>query len=441
LNNLLNKSCCEVCGGKKFSPLYGKCRGEGILFNYICEECGFIFVLPRPESQAVDSFYRGDEFRKEFPLPNTQQIRENERGHLVRFKLLQQIADELNVDLGGKSLDIGSGLGFFVKLCQDFGFKAVGIDPGAKWLEYGKLRYGVNLKCCSLEEYVERGRFDLISCTQVLEHVLNPAVFLRDIRSLLKDDGMLFIDVPGIDKRYASISDFFWPPHVNTFSKISLRRILAETGFKPLWIDYSPLRFLTVLAAKTERYVIPLDVQSEIIKIKAAVDAGDSLLTYSEQLNGVRALQEKFIREKNSDVVAIEIPFDDYAQRYEYHEPDIFQNIAQALLELQLQGLIPMIFSFDNNSGSQAAIWFSKYNLRLPCVSLKNMPADSILKWYKNVKFSVAVSNIAVKICLFLGISVLRLSDCFEKYDSRVSEVSILDSCLSEKIVEFARIA
>jgi 2-polyprenyl-3-methyl-5-hydroxy-6-metoxy-1,4-benzoquinol methylase len=57
---------------------------------------------------------------------------------------------------------------------------------------HGNVEYYV----ASGELYDASSRFDLIICSQILEHIHNPLAMLDNLKRLLKDDGVIFIGVP-----------------------------------------------------------------------------------------------------------------------------------------------------------------------------------------------------------------------------------------------------
>lgn len=50
---------------------------------------------------------------------------------------------------------------------------------------------------CDVLEIPEKDKFDLVLCTEVLEHVPNPVELIRKITNLLNDNGYLILTVPG----------------------------------------------------------------------------------------------------------------------------------------------------------------------------------------------------------------------------------------------------
>ena len=101
---------------------------------------------------------------------------------------------------GGEFLDFGSGIGSNAMTFGLAGFTVTLADVAdplrnfAKWrLEKRGLRVrAIDLKHDGLPE----GRFDVITCFDVLEHVPDPVETLRQIRSALKPGGYLFVHAP-----------------------------------------------------------------------------------------------------------------------------------------------------------------------------------------------------------------------------------------------------
>ncbi len=56
---------------------------------------------------------------------------------------------------------------------------------------------------------VSAGKFDLIICCQVLEHVYDTRMAIKNLRYLLKDDGYLYLQTPGICNIHDA-PDYFW---------------------------------------------------------------------------------------------------------------------------------------------------------------------------------------------------------------------------------------
>ena len=87
-------------------------------------------------------------------------------------------------------------------------------------------------------------RYTLIVCSNVLEHVPYPSDLLLDMRRAMAADTVLYIEVPfealvranpGADDLH--LRKRHWHEHINFYSERSLRRLLDNTGFRPLAIE------------------------------------------------------------------------------------------------------------------------------------------------------------------------------------------------------------
>lgn len=79
--------------------------------------------------------------------------------------------------------------------------------------------------------------YDLVVCSQVLEHVPYPADLLTDICSVLRAQTLLYIEVPfeglmqSVDEPAAvGARKRHWHEHINFFTPEALRRLLARCG-------------------------------------------------------------------------------------------------------------------------------------------------------------------------------------------------------------------
>jgi SAM-dependent methyltransferase len=89
--------------------------------------------------------------------------------------------------------------------------------------------YGENLPYAS-------GCFELIVCGEVIEHVKDPVIFLKEMNRILEDEGVLILSTPNGEADAKRIYDFLGlfanPDHENEYSLNELKGFLEEAGFK-----------------------------------------------------------------------------------------------------------------------------------------------------------------------------------------------------------------
>ncbi len=102
--------------------------------------------------------------------------------------------------LAGKQvLDVGCGGGILAEGMAARGAEVTGIDLGEKALSVARLHLhesglNVNYQLISAEEMAETqpGRFDIVTCLEMLEHVPNPASIVASCAKLVKPGGHVF---------------------------------------------------------------------------------------------------------------------------------------------------------------------------------------------------------------------------------------------------------
>lgn len=158
-----------------------------------------------------------------------------------RFNILKGFIPET-----GSVLDVGSSTGIFLQIFKKYGWDVTGVEPSQSSNKAKKR----NIKV--IQTYFEKVnftklKFDLVLMNHTLEHMDNPYVVLNRAHSVLKKNGILFIDVPNAGGLGARLLGKNWPyllpqEHKHQFTKKSLAKIINENGFKVLhWESRSGL--------------------------------------------------------------------------------------------------------------------------------------------------------------------------------------------------------
>ncbi|MFD3271568.1 methyltransferase domain-containing protein [Paenibacillus dendritiformis] len=247
---------CNLCGCSEFELLYHRARDLKIVLNYICMNCGFVFTFPRITSKQHENLYANGHFSKiarKKTIPDEEKFKFTEHQAYIRLKLLEKIASNLLYKDGSKNMvEIGSETGSFLQLMDAIGWKVTGLEPDSKYAQSSRERYQLDIQDITIESNdLPKEFYDFICSFQVIEHVDDVTFFVKQINNLLKNEGYVFIECPGIDNMHTRIDDFFWDVHINTFSETVLRALLQKEGFKIVDSGYNELGFLWVLGQKT----------------------------------------------------------------------------------------------------------------------------------------------------------------------------------------------
>ena len=123
-------------------------------------------------------------------------------------------------------IDVGAGGGEFVYLATKRGLNARGLEPNIGYSEFAHREYGVSIKTQSIESLAE-GSADLVSMFHVLEHLPKPTWAVEKIFRALRDDGLLFLEVPNILQLDASPHNIFFRAHLFYFSLTTLASLTS----------------------------------------------------------------------------------------------------------------------------------------------------------------------------------------------------------------------
>jgi len=120
-------------------------------------------------------------------------------------------------------LDIGSGLGIFPYAISNKNFICTALDPDK--LSCSHLKN--NLKISAIHgDFLKtkiRDKYDVITFNKVIEHVKNPEKMLKRAKSILKKNGIIYIEVPDVlAGKKGKNTEEFHIDHLHVFSKKSL---------------------------------------------------------------------------------------------------------------------------------------------------------------------------------------------------------------------------
>ncbi|MGK7951179.1 MAG: methyltransferase domain-containing protein [Xenococcaceae cyanobacterium] len=228
---------CNLCSSSDRSLLFDKGRNNKVVHNYICNNCGFVFILPRPSTQKHQDLDREGQFSentRNLSAPDDAKFAVCERIARSRLKILER---ELGESLWSKKtpkslLEVGCGTGDFLRLMRGCGWEVQGLEPDIAYTEAVKERYNLPIHNQFIEQFEPEKRLNLACSFHVIEQVDDPNVFLANIHRLLDDDGYLYLECPSIDRWYGETIDFFfWDIHINTFSQKTLKAFLAKNQF------------------------------------------------------------------------------------------------------------------------------------------------------------------------------------------------------------------
>lgn len=229
-----------------------------------CEVCGFAHVVPLPTPEALQKLYRDEYYSAEKPEYLDHHLRDQAWWELIYDGRLAQLSTLLGpTEVGGsrRLLELGSGLGFFLRQAERRGWEAKGIEPSKQAADYAT---GEGLSVWNQpfgEELAETfcadgANFDAVYTCNVLEHVPDPVSLVRRLLRCLRPGGVACVIVPNDNNPLQTLAHeskaaagegpggtpphWFVPDHhLNYFTFESMTRVLEGCGLIGLQRDTS----------------------------------------------------------------------------------------------------------------------------------------------------------------------------------------------------------
>lgn len=219
---------CEACGESPLQEVYhwshiAATRSKRWLFEnriVICKNCGFSFLSPCHEADALSSYY-SDSFARfggqalDFSPEKRLAFIEKAMSHRGGLKV------EGVIELGGNA--------------------ATSFQEGLK-AAYGEVAaYEPNAECCS--DFNDAGQvpssaFDLLVHYFILEHIPDVRAFLRQCHRMLRTGGVMVLEVPDLRLYPSMIDALILHEHCNHFTPENLRHLAALEGFKMIEVSH-----------------------------------------------------------------------------------------------------------------------------------------------------------------------------------------------------------
>ena len=233
LNKDTFRDRCPACKSNQVADIWPTCRIPGTKMILWCGSCGFGWQHPLPSRSDIRYYYHC------FPTYNIHGKSEKEIG----FKRRIQRLIKLN-PTRGRLLDIGAGLGVFLKLAIQNGWQATGIEPQPSAADYCQKHLGIKPHVGFIEDVkLNPQSFDVVTIWDVWEHVHAPIAFIDRCIDLLAPNGILALSIPNASGYPAQIFKGHWRyvmfTHLSYFTLPYVHRIMSERRMRFQWADHT----------------------------------------------------------------------------------------------------------------------------------------------------------------------------------------------------------
>jgi 2-polyprenyl-3-methyl-5-hydroxy-6-metoxy-1,4-benzoquinol methylase len=236
---------CPACQSREYSAK-GHKNGFEILS---CGVCGSLYTSVLPVADAAENY---DNYYHEENL---------EAPEFVSRRLDEIVAGFASYRKNGRLLDVGFGAGTLLEATRRAGWNSFGVEVSERAVQHVR-NMGFEVFGGTLQEaaYPE-DYFDVVTASELLEHVPDPQEVLNDIARVLRPGGLLWLTTPhgcGVSARMLGLkwSTVSPPEHLQLFSRSGSRKILAAARLRPVRIateGVNPYELLRGVSASSEQ--------------------------------------------------------------------------------------------------------------------------------------------------------------------------------------------
>ena len=222
------KMRCDLCNGNASEEISDHDRHGKELHTAVCLGCGLVSHMPVPSEAEVAEYY-ATKYRRDYHNETTPSPRRIMRAWKNGERIHAQLASHLKP--GACVFEVGAGIGCTVKVFEENGFEAAGIEPNRDFNHFTqqKLKAGVANK--NLFEMSHTQTRDLVLLIHVIEHFTSPTKALKHIHAMLNDDGLLYVECPNLAAPFSTFGRLFHYAHIYNFTPKTLTKLAAKCGF------------------------------------------------------------------------------------------------------------------------------------------------------------------------------------------------------------------
>lgn len=214
-----------------------------------CRRCKTLYTAHLPDAESVEDY---DTYYQEENLTVPD---------FINQRLDEIIAEFASYRRSGRLLDVGFGAGTLLEAAQRAGWQALGVEVSNRAADHVR-SLGFDVFCGTLAEArYPSNHFDVVTASEVLEHVADPQMVLQEIARVLRPGGLLWLTTPHGRGVSAQILGLKWstvspPEHLQLFSRDGTKTMLAAASLRPVRVvteGVNPYELLHGLRARSDQ--------------------------------------------------------------------------------------------------------------------------------------------------------------------------------------------
>ena len=244
---------------------------KGYEKNYLVKSksSGFVFCSRIPSEKEILSHY------------NNYPIGYNASSKLNIIRINERIDDFEKFRKTNRILDVGCGPGLFLIEAKKRGWEVYGTEFTDKQIQYLKGK-GINTFQGKLnQESFNPESFDVITSSEVMEHINNPVEEVGYFNLFLRKGGLLYITTPNFNaiERYLLKGNYDvieYPEHLCYYSPKTINLLLTSNRFKKVKITTTGISIARIKnSLKKKKSSTPSDSKiSNDEKLRSSLETG-----------------------------------------------------------------------------------------------------------------------------------------------------------------------
>jgi len=189
-----------------------------------CRGCDLVYTNPRPSPADIAAGYA----KAADPDYAAEDSSRSINAHMSLHTLKRFVP-------GGKLLDIGCATGYFLNAAR-LDYDVAGVELSHWAVKHAREKLKLDVKQGAFEEAgFPPENFDAVSMNDVIEHLTDPAGFLKRVHGVMKPGAVLYLVTPNIESLSAHVLGGKWwglrPAHLTYYSPDTLQATLEQAGF------------------------------------------------------------------------------------------------------------------------------------------------------------------------------------------------------------------
>ncbi len=259
---------CPACNSSK-----GRKQGRKNDFDIlVCGSCGTLYTQTLPTlstSQDYDAYYGVENLS----VPE-----------FIKRRLDEIVSDFEPYRRTNRLLDIGCGAGSVLEAARKAGWKAEGVEISRPAVDHVRAA-GFEAFCGELTEArYPTGHFDVVTASELLEHVPEPGHLVSEVARILRPGGLWWATTPHSKGASGQLLKLDWsvispPEHLHLFSARGLQGLLLSHGFRRVRIKTEGVNTIELLRRARGRSISNNDKSEGFDRVRTSYQLNEALVS------------------------------------------------------------------------------------------------------------------------------------------------------------------